>query len=297
MILSSCLYSLSTPAYDALNADLTNSHNRKRAYSLLYMGVNIGFAIGPVLGGLLYNKYLPIIFIGDAITTLISLSLFVLFIKETKEDNETEKTEQNNLEANEKGSVVKVLLQRPILLAFSFIILTYQFGYSQIGFSLPLQLKEVFGDSGAAIYGLIGGFNGLSVILLTPILTTYTKNLNPIKTMAIGGLFYAVSFGLYGIVKKEILFFGVMFIMTIGEVLVAINQGAFIASKTPASHRGRISSILPLISGAGYACGPFVMGRVIDSMGMFSGWMMILVVVGIGALFMFSLEMMDRFID
>ena len=37
MILSSCFYSMSMPAYDALNADLTNESNRKNSYSLLYM--------------------------------------------------------------------------------------------------------------------------------------------------------------------------------------------------------------------------------------------------------------------
>ncbi len=292
LILSSSFYSLSMPAYDALNADLTNSKNRKTAYSLLYMGVNIGFAIGPVIGGFLYKKYLPVIFIGDAITTLISLSLFVLFIKETKGKDVDIEDEKNDLEAEEKGSAIKVLLQRPILLFFSIILLTYHFGYSQIGFALPLQLKELFGDNGAKLYGLVGGFNGLVVI--TPLLTTFTKKLNAIKIMALGGLFYAVAFGLFGIVNKASLFYVVMFLMTVGEVLVAINQGAFVASKTPASHRGRISSILPLISGAGYAFGPIIMGTFIDLYGMLSGWMLIFSVVGVGAIGMYLLELMDR---
>ncbi|MGL5750293.1 MAG: MFS transporter [Paraclostridium sp.] len=294
MIISSCLYSLSTPAYDALNADLTNSNNRKSAYSLLYMGVNIGFAIGPVIGGLLYNKYLPIIFIGDAITTLISLTLFTLFIKETKGNKEAKKIEKENLEHSEQGSAIKVLLQRPILICFSLILLTYHFGYSQIGFALPLQLNEVFGGDGARLYGLIGGFNGFVVILLTPILTSMTKKTDAIKVMGIGGIFYAIAFGLYGIVLKESLFFMAMLIMTVGEILVSINQGAFVASKTPASHRGRVSSILPLISGAGYALGPIIMGNIIDSFGMFNGWMLVCVVVVIGSGFMFSLIAIDK---
>ena len=82
MILSSCFYSISSPAYDVLNADLTNEGNRKESYSLLYMGVNIGFSIGPILGGFLYKDYLFLIFIGDAITTLIALTLFIFYVKE-----------------------------------------------------------------------------------------------------------------------------------------------------------------------------------------------------------------------
>ena len=43
MIISSCLYSISSPAFEALNADITTSKNRKVSYSLLYMGSSIGF--------------------------------------------------------------------------------------------------------------------------------------------------------------------------------------------------------------------------------------------------------------
>lgn len=46
------------------------------------MGVNLGFVIGPVFGGLLYNNYLWLIFIGDAITTLASLLLIMIFVKD-----------------------------------------------------------------------------------------------------------------------------------------------------------------------------------------------------------------------
>ena len=84
MILSSVFYSISSPAYDALNADLTTPENRKQSYSLIYMGINIGFSIGPLMAGFLFENYLPIIFIGDAITTLMALALIVKFIDEEK---------------------------------------------------------------------------------------------------------------------------------------------------------------------------------------------------------------------
>ena len=84
IILSSVFYSISSPAYDALNADLTTPENRKQSYSLIYMGINIGFSIGPLMAGFLFENYLPIIFIGDAITTLMALALIVKFIDEEK---------------------------------------------------------------------------------------------------------------------------------------------------------------------------------------------------------------------
>ncbi|HBI91527.1 MAG TPA: MFS transporter, partial [Terrisporobacter glycolicus] len=115
MILSSCFYSISMPAYDALNADLTNESNRKSSYSLLYMGVNIGFSIGSMIGGFLYNNYLPLIFIGDAATTVIALLLIIFYIKEPNKQKEVVLDfEEEDLQR----STLSVILKRPILFLF-----------------------------------------------------------------------------------------------------------------------------------------------------------------------------------
>lgn len=295
LIISSCLYSLSYPAFDALNADITTSKNRQAAYSLLYMGVNIGFSIGPILGGLLYANFLPLVFIGDAITTLIALFLVVVFIKESKDKNVEEQKKENILEADVEGSTLKVLLQRPIIIIFSCIILLYQFSYSQWGFALPIHLADIFGSqNGAKYFGLLGACNGLVVIFFTPIAVTATKKINNVKVMAIGGVLYAVAFAIFGVTKIMPIFFIAVFIMTVGEVLISINEGVFIANNTPASHRGRISSLIPLISGAGYAFGPSIIGGVIDAQGMYTAWMVTSLVVAVGAIAMFSLNRLRK---
>lgn len=292
MILSSCFYSLSSPAYDALNADLTNESNRKSAYSLLYMGVNIGFSVGPILGGFLYKDYLPLVFIGDAITTLIALLLIVLYIKE--QNKSFEKTsmvvENDEYEQEKNMSTFSVLIERPILVLFPLMMLLYQFAYSQWGFALPLQLGGLFNENGAKLYGFLGGFNGLIVIIFTPLLTYKTRKYKTLNVMSLGGMLYGLSFIIYAISNYKILFFIATLALTIGEVLTAINGQAFIANNTPASHRGRVSSIVPMISGAGYALGPMIMGKIIDSNGMFISWMIITCVCFIGAIGMLLIK-------
>ncbi|GKX67294.1 MDR family MFS transporter [Inconstantimicrobium mannanitabidum] len=295
LIISSCFYSLSGPAFDALNADITTAKNRQAAYSLLYMGVNVGFSIGPIIGGLLYANYLSLVFIGDAITTLIALFLIVIFIKESKGRNVEEQKKENELEAEVEGSTLKVLLERPTILIFAFIILLYQFSYSQWGFALPIHLSNIFGSKdGAKLFGFLGACNGVVVILFTPVLVAATKKLSRVKVMALGGFLYTIAFAMFGMTKMIPVFFIGVIIMTIGEVLISINEGVFIADNTPASHRGRISSILPLIMGAGYALGPSITGRVIDHFGMYSAWMVTSLVVTVGAVAMFNLNRIKR---
>ena len=299
IVIASNFYAISSPAIDAVVADITTPENRKSSFSLLYMGHNLGFAIGPILGGLLYKNFLSVVFIGDAVTTILSIILFVVFIKETmkkKTDSEVEVVcdSLNELEKHEEGSVFHVLLSRPILLYFAFIMFIYQFAYSQWGFTLPIQMGEVFKDNGSVYYGYVAGFNGVVVILFTPLVTALIHKISSMKAIALGGVLYAVAFGLLGFANWLPVFFISIFIMTIGEIMISINSGTFIANHTPASHRGRINSILPIIIGAGYTLGPAVMGNAMGYLGYLLTWSIVAAAVFVGAVFMRLLEEKEK---
>lgn len=297
IVIASCCSSVAQPAYDSMTGDITTPENRKASFSLIYMGLNLGFAIGPFIGGILFENFLPLVFIGDAITTLISIALIAFFIKETHP--KTIAAENNNikynsdLEKDETGSVFKVLLKRPILIYYAILMLTFQFAYSQWGFAIPIQLSKIFGSgAGAKYFGILASFNGFIVILLTPFITVLTKRCKTLSIIATGGILYALAFGLCGFISKLPMFFVVILVITIGEIAISTNSGTFIANLTPGSHRGRINAFLPLIYGSGNALGPGIMGSLIDSIGMNKSWMIVALVVGVGSLLMYLLNYM-----
>lgn len=290
IMVSSLLYTMVAPAYDALLADLTDDNNRKVCYSLVYMGLNIGFAIGPMIGGMLFSNYLNLVFIGDGITTLLSVVLMGFYVKETKGRDIKFTVDETRVEEKEvEGSVFSVLIKRPILLYFSLILLLYSFQYSQWGFSLPLNLTKIFDKGGAHYYGILAAINGFVVIILTPIISKVTHSIKPIRVIAMGGACYTVAFSSFAFIKSFPLFCLAIVIMTMGEILVNINSSAFIAGLTPSSHRGRVSGVLPMISGLGYAVGPMVMGSVISNVGMFYGWIIIGIIGVVSTSMMFML--------
>ena len=290
MMLAQLMAAVAMPANDAMLADLTTPQNRKEAFSLLYMGNNLGLALGPVIGGLLYKNHLSLVFIGDGITTLISLILVYIFIKETMQGsrNETHSKDRIN-EKKEEGSVFRVLWKRPILLCFSCIMFLYQFSYSQYSFTLPLQLGELFKEAGAKAFGLLACVNALVVIFVTPFMTKITEKIKPIIVIAIGGILYSISFTSFGFIYSFPVFFISIIIMTLGEISISINLGTYVANHTPVSHRGRINGIVPMIYGSGYAFGPMIMGKYIYDFGIRSGWIFIGVVMCFASMFMIAL--------
>lgn len=292
LMLAPIFYSFCMPAQDAMVADLTTPDNRKEAFSLLYMGHNLGFAIGPVIGGFLYKNHLPLVFWGDAFTTSISLILILFFVKETLQYRKD--GDGYSLEEGEEGSIFKVLLGRKILIHFALILFVYQFAYSQWGFLLPLQLGNILGQGGAKYFGLLAGFNGFIIICFTPLLSRWTRKINNFKAISLGGMLYSLSFLVFAISKNILWFFTSIAIMTIGEIIVSINTPVIISNNSPISHRGRINGALSTIYGAGWALGPVVMGKFSSQYGIEKSWIVIFIVILIAAIFMSLLAKSNR---
>ncbi len=290
---SACM-SVAGPAHDSLIADLTTPENREGAYALTYLGWNIGFAVGPMLGGFLYRNYLPLVFIGDAITALMSLSLIFFFVKETIGKTKEEISDDSRkLERREEGSIISVLLRRPILLYFAVIAFGYHFAYSQWTFLMPIHSMQNFNAMGAQYFGWMASLNGLVVIVFTPILTKVTESMKGMRKMVYGILLYAIGFGMLGVLNTLPYFFLSVFIFTLGEILLSISVMPFIVNHTPASHRGRMNAVLPTIMGMGYAIGPMTMGKILNHTSVESAWLVLGVMTGISAAFMFGLEKYD----
>ncbi|WP_339063011.1 MFS transporter [Tepidibacillus marianensis] len=191
------------PAHDSLIADVTTPETRNGAYALSYMGWNIGFAIGPIIGGVLYKNHLPLVFIGDALTALIAIGLISFFIKETIDRTKEDIVEEERkLERREEGSIFSVLLKRPILIYFSFFAIGYSFAYSQWSYLLPMNIMDQYPNTGAKYFGILSSFNGFVVMIFTPILTKMMERIVNIRKVVYGVLFYAVGFGMLGFLNQ-----------------------------------------------------------------------------------------------
>lgn len=297
IILANVLNGVAQPANTAMVGDLTTKENRKTAFSLLYLGHNIGFAIGPAIGGILFENYTSLLFIGNGLITLFSANLIRTFIKENKNSiNEEDILQQEVIEESYTESSIKLIWNNKRLLYFALISTFISFIFAQNNFTLPMQVNDML-ENGARYYGLLMSLNGVVVIFFTSIITSITKELKASISIALAGLFCAVGFGILYFADSFGIFITSTIIWTIGEILNSTNSNVYIMENTPESHRGRFYSILPLLTGAGYAITPVIMGKYLEIFNIQSSWILVslvgLVVFG-GMLMLYNKERNEK---
>lgn len=289
--LASDFFSVAAPAYNTIATELAPEKQIKSSYSLLYLGYNLGLAIGPALGGILFNRHLEVLFFIDALTCIAS-TMLVFFLVPDSDFKKKEVQEQPKLDL--KDPAYRIILKTPGLITFSVVLLGYNFCYSQWGFMLPLQSASMFSENGAKFYSLLVSANAISVILLTPVLTSVTHRFRPLAIVATGGIFYTVAFLMFGAAHALSELVVAAVVMTMGQILININTNIYIAQQTPQRFIGRANSLLAIINGAGVAVGPIIMGHVLLLINYGTAWIGVAVLMLAGVSEMFVLNMKNR---
>lgn len=298
LILSNFLGGYSLPVYSTIITDITEGEQRNIAFSLQYMALNIGFSVGPLLAGFLYNNYLIWLFIGDAITTFISVILVAVFIPETMPDKKkTATSNASKLEKVEEGTLLQALAKRPTLVIFSLIIIIYFIVFSQFNFGLSLQVGDLFGKRSAEVFGSLMTVNAVMCSIIPMFITAFMGKLKAAFSMTIGGLLYALGFGMIAFIHSYVLFVLSAMIWTCGEILIATNTNVYIADHTPASHRGRFNSIFPIIRKLGFMVGPIIAGMYVKYTSIRNLWLFLGGISILGAILMYRLYLKDSKVD
>ena len=178
LFLAGLFQTVESPAYDALNSDYSTTAQREKAYSLSYLGFNLGFIIGASVAGILFENYLRLAFCINGIAIFISTILIFFFIhqKNAVTEDATAMAEQYSeyeLPVDENLPVTQVLRQRPVLIWMLLVGCFAAMPSILVGILLPLQLNGTLGAAGATVYGYLNSLNGFVVILFTPVLTVF----------------------------------------------------------------------------------------------------------------------------
>lgn len=282
LILSSFMNGGSQPPLSAMTNDLTTPANRHTAFSLLYLGNNIGFAFGSMVAGFLFEFYTKALFLGNFVTGSIAVIIMMKWIPETKPEATADIPDQSVMEENtpslqrsslgsekaEEGSLIQVLLKRPFFILFALLSAIYSFCYAQFPFCGSIL-------AGPRLYGVLMSLNGIVVITMTTLVIKWTRKSKPLLNIAFAGAFFGIGYGMLYFIHGAILFMMSTFIWTLGEILNTTNSAVFIANNTPSSHRGRFNAAVQIITGSGFAVGPYLMGHYIGRGSIRNAWTLV----------------------
>ena len=277
---------LCDPARNALKTDVTIPENRQASFSLIYLSLNLGFAIGPMIGGLLFASHTRWLFWGNAIALAASTLPVIFFIKESKPgQEEIERSKQSQaIDKAEEGSLLHALRTRPALLVFAVGMTFFTFAYSEMNFALPLFVNDLCKAHGAAQYGKLMAFTGIVVVVGNPIVISLTKRRHSLGNVAFAGLLFIAGFLPFLWANSLWQLYVCALVFTVGEVLWVNNEHTFVANHTPISHRARFGAVLPIIEGTGHAFAPLAGGAIIDGLSMNWLWISAILALACGSL-------------
>lgn len=289
LILSGIFLRMAVPAMDAIKMDVTRPENRQTSFSLIYLGMNIGVAFGQLIAGVLFAHHTKLLFFGDALTSIMALTLIGVAIKDEKgkvvHRNQQESKKMatakedptlSKLEQAQSGSLFSVLMKRPGLLCFCGICSVLSFMYAQSSFMLPLQLEKLYEvEKGSYYFGRLMSLNAIIVVVLTPSILVWTKKNKAMVNIGLGAIGYTLGFGLFGFWTQPAGFVLGTILWTLGEILCSTNTGVYLANHSPVSHRARFQATYGILKSVGRTLSPLLMGQFLMQYSERQGWRVI----------------------
>ena len=248
------------PAQQAMVADLLPQEKHAEGYGMMRVIANLAVTVGPAVGGVLAAKSYLLLFIADAVSSLITAVVVYFALPETKP--EIAEHEEQNFTQTMVG--YKFVFRDTIFMAFLFVSILGLIVYIQMYSTLSVYLNEVFG-TGARGYGFLFSMNAVMVVLFQFWITRRISNRPPLLMLALGTAIFGVGFLMYGFVGVFWLFMVAMAIITIGEMIISPVGQAFVAQLAPADMRGRYMAMFGFAWAVPHAVGPLLAGLIMDN--------------------------------
>jgi len=254
------LSSIGGPAQRSVVADLLPEGKRSEGYGIIRVVFNLSVIIAPAIAGLLIAKSYMMLFIVDAIISLIAASIVIFVLPETKPQSRPgEKPETIGQTLSGYGKAFRDI---PFV---SFILVSVMMTLMFMNFNTTLGvfLRDNHGIS-ELNYGYLISMNAVIVVFLQFWVTRRLKKFRPMLVVAFGSLIYGLGFGMYGITSTYMWFAIAMIIVTIGEMIVTPFLESLVANFAPEDMRGRYMAVSSLSWQIAYAGGPYLAGLLLD---------------------------------
>lgn len=254
------------PANATAVAHYSNEENRTRCYSLNRLAVNLGWAVGGTLGGIIAAHDYQLLFWIDGLTNIFAAILLRAVLSPSK-NSATPKHQK--AESSTNSSAYK---DKPYMVFF---LLTILFGmcFFQLFATQPVFFKQALGLTPVDI-GLIMALNGsIIAIVEMPLVFTLEQRRNYMRFIVIGVSLVSASFMVFNVLPgaMALALFSTL-IITVGEMMSMPFMNTFWTSRTNAANRGQYAGLYTAAWSIAQIFGPFAGGLIADRYGFHALW-------------------------
>jgi predicted MFS family arabinose efflux permease len=233
------------PAASAMIADIVGPDRRPQAYGLMYIAINLGFAVAAAVGGKLATWSFDWLFRGDALTTIAYAVILVIMVRETLPSRKRSSPEVSaRAEDIPLAKAIRHILTDRVFVVFCFASFCLAIMYMQAFATLPLHLHQLNID--AAAFGWIMSVNGVMIVLLQIPITAAVTQYHRGWMITISAIITAVGFSLNAVAGVPYQFAMIVGVWTIGEMINAPLMSAVISDIAPTRLRARYMGVFSM---------------------------------------------------
>ncbi len=237
------------PANSTAIAFYSKNENRTRSYALNRLAINLGWAVGSALGGILAHIHYELLFWVDGFTNIAAVLIMWLFLKPV-----------NYKPSHQKmigQPVIRSAYKDRIYVSFIFITMLFACCFFQLFTNLPVYFKKELHFSEPFI-GLLMASNGIIIALVEMVLIykLESKQKNNLY-ITLGFFMVGLSFLMLNIPGMgPMLAFGMIGLVTFGEIFSMPFMNTYWISRTQASNRGQYAALYTMAWSAAQTLGP-----------------------------------------
>ncbi len=260
------------PAVSAMISDVVEVERRPHAYGLMYIAINVGAGIAPLVGGLLATQAFEYLFWGDAATSIAYAAIIAIFIPETLARSGSNAAEANDATLPEVAgarAAFRHIRGDIVFIRFCLGTLFVSFVFMQAMSTFPLYLREL--SYGPEVYGRIIALNGLLVVLFQVPMTHLVNRFNRAHVIVLASLVTAIGFGLNGLASTPVVFALIVVVWTAGELMQSPLVPSIVSDLAPPALRARYFGLLSMCFSGGTLVAAPLGGWVLVRFG--GGWL------------------------
>ncbi|MFH8729596.1 MDR family MFS transporter [Streptomyces termitum] len=250
------------PSINATIADTVPAEDVRRAFSLNYWALNLGFAVASITGGAAAFLGYRTLFLVDAVATLLCAVIVFLRLPETR----PERPERAAGDAGpaDRVSMLDVLRDGPFrTLVLLNLLVCLVFTVPWIGLPLTMTGQGLPASS----YGMVIAVNGIVIVGFQLLVNKVTERRSPVVLLTVASLLFAVGTGATALAGSPVAFAATVVIWTIGEMVHVPTNAAATARLAPEHARGRYQGVMGMSWAVAGFVAPIMAGAVVDGPG------------------------------